>query len=256
MTNNHTVDAGAIYRNILIDLPARGRGGRVEYWISKHSFDPLEFLSTKQSLVLSLVNFHWVVKDDFMPTLNVDILVNMTKLLLLILASFMILYSQLPNFITLFLWLHFQRSKTNPTNTVMAKNFHNSFILKVSLHNVCGWHMRDDIVLSLSGHHITRCPLLLSHSSFRRHVSHVWDRDQYCITDENSEPWNKSIDFPYILRDLLMLLLMSMLKVLKSCKYFDQRTTPNIYNFTLATYATENKESLTTRKSIVSSELL
>ena len=51
MTNNHTVDAGAIYRNILIDLPARGRGGRVEYWISKHSFDPLlEFPSTKQSL--------------------------------------------------------------------------------------------------------------------------------------------------------------------------------------------------------------
>ena len=120
MTNNHTADAGAIYRNILIDLPARGRGGRVEYWISKHSFDPLEFLSTKQSLVLSLVNFHWVVKDDFMPTLNVDILVNMTKLLLLILASFMILYSQLPNFITLFLWLHFQRSKTNPTNTALA----------------------------------------------------------------------------------------------------------------------------------------
>lgn len=31
MTNNHTADAEAIYRNILIDLPARGRGGRVEY---------------------------------------------------------------------------------------------------------------------------------------------------------------------------------------------------------------------------------
>ena len=26
MTNNHTADVGAIYRNILIDLPARGKG--------------------------------------------------------------------------------------------------------------------------------------------------------------------------------------------------------------------------------------
>ena len=59
--------------------------------------------SAGQGRLLSLVNLHYVVKDDFMPTLNVDILVNMTKLLLLILASFMILYSQLPNFITLFL---------------------------------------------------------------------------------------------------------------------------------------------------------
>ena len=38
-----------------------------------------------------------------MLALNVDILVNMTKLFLLILASFMIFYGLLPNFITLFL---------------------------------------------------------------------------------------------------------------------------------------------------------
>ena len=47
MTNNHTADSGAIYRNILIDLPARGKGGRVV----------LNFKSFPRSTDLTVVPF-------------------------------------------------------------------------------------------------------------------------------------------------------------------------------------------------------
>ena len=61
-----------------------------------------------QGRLLSLVNLHYVVKDDFMPTLTGDILVNISindsTIFLLIFGPFMILfYNQLPNFITVFL---------------------------------------------------------------------------------------------------------------------------------------------------------
>ena len=63
--------------------------------------------------------------------------------------------------------------------------------------SVCTMDVTQDTVLSLSGHYITGCPLLPL-SSPRRHVSRVWERDQYCIREEeNIERWNKSIDFPH-----------------------------------------------------------
>ena len=97
------------------------------------------------------------------------------------------------------------------------------------------WHC---VVIVWSSHHsVSPSP---SHLGSRRHVSHVWDRDQYCITDENSEKIH-----PSIFHILHALLLRSMLKVRKSYKYFDQRKTPNIYNFPLANNADENKESCT-----------
>ena len=64
--------------------------------------------SAVQGRLLSLVNLHYVVKDDFMPALTGDILVNISindsTIFLLIFGPFMILfYNQLPNFITVFL---------------------------------------------------------------------------------------------------------------------------------------------------------
>ena len=51
MTNNHTADVGAIYRNILIDLPDKRKGeedGRVVLNF-KHAFDPLTVVPFSQT---------------------------------------------------------------------------------------------------------------------------------------------------------------------------------------------------------------
>ena len=60
MTNNHTADVGAIYRNILIDLPARGKGRKsgIEFQTCLRSTDCVVPFSKTGSLVLSLVNLH------------------------------------------------------------------------------------------------------------------------------------------------------------------------------------------------------
>ena len=92
-----------------------GGGGREEVCIEFQNIPPIRFLHptpvssvTGQGRLLSLVNLHYVVKDDFMPALTGDILVNISindsNIFLLIFGPFMILfYNQLPNFITVFL---------------------------------------------------------------------------------------------------------------------------------------------------------
>ena len=53
MTNNHTADVGAIYRNILIDLPARGKGRKsgIEFQTCLRSTDCSPFLQTESGFI-------------------------------------------------------------------------------------------------------------------------------------------------------------------------------------------------------------
>ena len=71
---------------------------------------------------LSLVNLHYVVKDDFMPALTGDILVNISindsTIFLLIFGPFMILfYNQLEEFYAI---SHYKRLRTSHLPLLMS----------------------------------------------------------------------------------------------------------------------------------------
>ena len=103
--------------------------------------------------------------------------------------------------------------------------------------------MTHDIVLSLSGHHITVSPLLPLISA--PDVTCLMSGIAINIASE-MKTRNSSIHrFSTFCMLFCSPFLRSMLKVRKSYKYFDQRKTPNIYNFPLANNADENKESCT-----------